>query len=94
MGVKWFKAIAILARPMIYCNALRFMPALANRVYELRHSYAVAALRSGDNIKMVQENLGHHTEAFTLGVYGHATEKMKRDSADRMQRYIDGLREK
>ena len=64
------------------------------RFRDLRHSYAVAALQSGDDIKTVQENLGHHTAAFTLDVYGHVTEKMKRDSAVRMQKYIDILREK
>ena len=62
------------------------------RFHDLRHSYAVAALQSGDDIKTVQENLGHHTAAFTLDVYGHVTEKMKRDSANRMQRYINVLR--
>ena len=64
------------------------------RFRDRRHSYAVAALQSGDDIKTVQENLGHHTAAFTLDVYGHVTEKMKRDSAVRMQKYIDILREK
>lgn len=59
--------------------------------HSLRHSYAVAAIQSGDDIKTVQENLGHHTAAFTLDVYGHVTDKMKQDSADRMQRYIDIL---
>ena len=58
------------------------------RFHDLRHSYAVAALRSGDDIKTVQANLGHHTAAFTLDVYGHVTEQMKRDSADRMERFI------
>ncbi len=52
------------------------------------HSYAVAALQSGDDIKTVQENLGHHTAAFTLDVYGHVTEQMKQNSADRMEQYI------
>ena len=58
------------------------------RFHDLRHSYAVAALQSGDDIKTVQENLGHHTAAFTLDVYGHVTEQMKQASADRMERYI------
>ena len=53
-----------------------------------RHSYAVAALRSGDDIKTVQANLGHHTAAFTLDVYGHVTEQMKQDSAERMDHFI------
>ena len=58
------------------------------RFHDLRHSYAVASLRSGDDIKTVQENLGHATAAFTLDVYGHVTQKMKQDSADRMERFI------
>lgn len=58
------------------------------RFHDLRYSYAVAALQSGDDIKTVQENLGHHTAAFTLDVYGHVTEQMKRASADRMEEYI------
>ena len=62
------------------------------RFHDLRHSYAVAAIRAGDDVKTVQGNLGHHTAAFTLDQYGHVTEQMKRDSADRMQKYIDSLK--
>lgn len=62
------------------------------RFHDLRHSYAVAAIQSGDDIKTVQGNLGHATASFTLDVYGHVTEKMKRESADRMQKYIDGIK--
>jgi len=61
-------------------------PAL--RFHDLRHSYAVNALRSGDDIKTVQGNLGHHTAAFTLDTYGHVTEEMQRDSANRMEAFI------
>lgn len=52
------------------------------------HSYAVAAIRSGDDIKTVQGNLGHATAAFTLDVYGHVTDQMKTASAERMEEYI------
>jgi len=62
------------------------------RFHDLRHSYAVVALSSGDDVKTVQENLGHHTAAFTLDVYGHATEKMKKDSADRMEMFIQNVK--
>lgn len=58
------------------------------RFHDLRHSYAVAAIRSGDDIKTVQGNLGHATAAFTLDVYGHVTEQMKQASAARMEGYI------
>lgn len=57
----------------------------------MRHSYAVAALQSGDDVKTVQENMGHHTAAFTLDVYGHVTEKMKQESAARMDRFIQSI---
>ena len=62
------------------------------RFHDLRHSYAVVSLKSGDDVKTVQENLGHATAAFTLDVYGHVTEKMKKDSADRMQSFIESVR--
>ena len=58
------------------------------RFHDMRHSYAVAAIRSGDDIKTVQGNLGHATASFTLDVYGHVTDQMKQDSAKRMDRYI------
>lgn len=61
------------------------------RLHDLRHSYAVAALRAGDDIKTVQGNLGHHTAAFTLDTYGHVTEEMKRASAERMEAFIKGI---
>lgn len=61
------------------------------RLHDLRHSYAVAALRAGDDIKTVQGNLGHHAASFTLDVYGHVTEEMKQASAARMEAYIKGI---
>lgn len=61
------------------------------RFHDLRHSYAVASIRSGDDIKTVQENLGHATAAFTLDVYGHVTEQMKKDSAARMEQFIKAV---
>jgi len=61
------------------------------RFHDLRHSYATAALSSGDDIKTVQENLGHHDAGFTLNQYGHVTEKMKKESAARMEGFIKSV---
>lgn len=61
------------------------------RFHDLRHSYAVAALQAGDDVKTVQGNLGHHTAPFTLDVYEHITEKMKQQSADRMEAFIESI---
>ena len=58
------------------------------RFHDLRHSFAVNSLQSGDDVKTVQEALGHHTAAFTLDVYGFVTDKMRRDSGARMEQFI------
>ena len=61
------------------------------RFHDLRHSYAVASIRSGDDIKTVQDNLGHATAAFTLDVYGHVTQQMKQESANRMEQFFKAV---
>ena len=80
-----------LTKPTVYREYKRIVAAIGcpnARFHDLRHSYAVAAIRAGDDIKTVQGNLGHVTAAFTLDVYGHVTDQMKRESADRMERFI------
>lgn len=62
-----------------------------SRFHDLRHSYAVASLQAGDDIKTVQENLGHHSAAFTLDAYGHVTAQMKQASANRMEQFIQSV---
>lgn len=62
------------------------MPQL--RFHDLRHTFSVNSLQAGDDIKTVQENLGHSTAAFTLSTYAHATLGMKQESAKRMDAFI------
>ena len=59
--------------------------------HDLRHTYAVNALRAGDDVKTVQSNLGHATAAFTLDRYGHYTDDMRKDSANRMEAFAKGI---
>ena len=61
------------------------------RFHSLRHSYAVNALQAGDALKTVSENLGHATASFTADVYGHISERMKQESAERMQNFYESL---
>ena len=61
------------------------------RFHDLRHTYAVNAIRAGDDIKTIQGNLGHSSAAFTLDRYGHFTERMKADSAARMEHFMKGV---
>lgn len=60
-------------------------------LHDLRHTYAVNALRAGDNVKNVQGNLGHATPAFTLDRYATITSDMMKESANKMQAFIEGL---
>ncbi len=86
-----------LTKSIIYREFKQHVTAIGRpdaRFHDLRHSYAVAALSSGDDIKTVQSNLGHATAAFTLDVYGHITNQMKANSAERMERFIQSVSEK
>ncbi|MDL2220607.1 site-specific integrase [Eubacteriales bacterium OttesenSCG-928-N14] len=84
-----------LADQTVYKHFKRIMKVLGfpqTRLHDLRHTYAVMSLQAGDSVKTVQEHMGHHTAAFTLDMYGHVTEKMRTESAQRMQAYIDNIR--
>lgn len=86
-----------LKHDVVYRNLKRIFTAMGVpnlRFHDLRHSYAVLSLQSGCDIKTVQENLGHYAAAFTLDTYGHVTEQMRRDGADKINRYVEGMEEK
>ena len=83
-----------LAQAAIYRSFKKAAAAIGRpdaRFHDLRHSYAVAAIRSGDDIKTVQETLGHATAAFTLDIYAHVTAQMREASAARMDAYIKSV---
>ncbi len=54
------------------------------RLHDLRHTYAVLSLQAGVDIKTVQENLGHHSAAFTLDQYAFVTPGMLQSAADKL----------
>jgi integrase len=60
------------------------------RFHDLRHCHATHLLRQGENLKVVQERLGHSTPAFTLSVYGHVLPGMQRDAARRLEARLLG----
>ena len=81
-----------LCHSTVYNNYKRIVKDLGienKRFHDLRHTYAVASLESGDDIKTVQDNLGHATASFTLDVYGHVSRQMKQRSAANMQNFIN-----
>lgn len=61
------------------------------RFHDLRHSYAVISIENDVDYKTISESMGHFSVAFTLDVYGHVSDKMRKDSADRLQAFIDKI---
>ncbi len=62
------------------------------RVHDCRHSYAVLCLENGDDIKTLSSNLGHYDVGFSLSVYGHVSDRLKAESAKRMDNFIQSLK--
>lgn len=56
--------------------------------HDLRHSYAVAALRSGVDVKTVQHNLGHKSASITLDTYAAYTSDAGKEGAKRLSEYL------
>lgn len=59
------------------------------RFHDMRHTFAVMSLSEGVDVKTLQENLGHHSPAFTMEVYGHNTSEMKYGAAEKLAGLID-----
>lgn len=56
----------------------------------LRHSYASAALESGQDIRVVQELLGHANVAVTQMIYQHVADRLKKQAANQTAAFILG----
>lgn len=86
-----------LAISMFYKTFKRIVSSIGRpdaRPHDLRHTAATVAIAAGADIKSVQDLLGHATASFTLNVYAHTSDQMKKDTAARMQSYYDNLKAK
>lgn len=61
------------------------------RFHDLRYSYAINALQAGDSPKIVQEQLGHYSSAFTMDTYAEVSKAMRKESQERMEEYIKSV---
>ena len=61
------------------------------RPHDFRHSYAVASIRSGIDIKTVQHNMGHKNAAMTLDVYADYTIDAGKVGAQKLSAYFDNV---
>jgi integrase len=60
------------------------------RLYDLRHTAATLALTVGVSPKVVSEQLGHSSAAFTLDVYSHVLPHMQDDAAAKVEAALMG----
>jgi len=60
------------------------------RLYDLRHSAATIALAAGVSPKVVSEQLGHASTAFTLDTYAHLLPHMQDEAAARIEAILFG----
>jgi integrase len=60
------------------------------RLYDLRHSAATIALAAGVSPKVVSEQLGHASTAFTLDTYAHVLPHMQDEAATRVEAMLFG----
>ena len=83
-------------QPINYSNMVRryFKPTLtaANvpriRFHDLRHTYASLLIEQGENIKYIQNQLGHSSPTVTLNVYAHLMDKSNQESAHKLENTI------
>lgn len=55
------------------------------RLYDLRHTAATLALGAGVPAKVVSEQLGHASVAFTLDTYSHVLPHMQEEAAAQVE---------
>jgi integrase len=60
------------------------------RLYDLRHTSATLALAAGVPPKVVAEQLGHASAAFTLDVYSHLLPHMQEQAAIKVEQILSG----
>ena len=58
--------------------------------HTLRQTFASLLIEPRESLEYVREQLGHHSPAFTLAVYGHLTPRADRPAVDR----LDGATER
>lgn len=61
------------------------------RFHDLRHTHTAIRLENGDDLKMISSDLGHTNISTTANIYAHLTQRAKKDSADRMEKFINAL---
>jgi len=62
------------------------------KFYALRHTYASLLIEQKENIKYIQNQLGHSSPTVTLNVYSHLMKGENQDAVCRLEDNIFGKR--
>ena len=54
------------------------------RFHDLRHTYASLLIDQGENIKYIQNQMGHASIKVTLDTYGHLLKDVNKEAASRL----------
>ncbi|MEE8551820.1 MAG: site-specific integrase, partial [Desulfobacterales bacterium] len=79
-------------KPMSSLNMYnrKFLPALKKaklnkiRFHDLRHIYASLLIDQGENIKYIQNQMGHASIKITMDTYGHLIKDVNKEAASRL----------
>lgn len=63
----------------------------ATHLHSLRHTHATYLLENGENLKTIQERLGHSSSNVTLGIYSHVMPGRDVKAAETFARVADGM---
>ena len=58
------------------------------RFHDLRHTYASLLIDQGENIKYIQNQLGHSSPSVTLDVYAHLLKPSNPQAATRLEKTV------
>jgi integrase len=58
------------------------------RFHELRHAYASLLIHQGENVKYIQQRLGHSKPTVTLDIYAHLMDGNNPEAANRLEKEI------
>ena len=81
--------------PMYYLNKLKKVLKKANinknvTFHNLRHTNATLLLQEGNDLKVIQERLGHKDISTTANIYSHVNKKMQKQATDSISNLING----